>query len=614
MKRLILVLVCAAIGAAIILSCSSDKSKPTEPGDDTTAPTIVSTSPTSSATNVPISTSISATFSEAINSATVTATSFTLSAGITGAVAYSDKVATFTPTTSLATGTQYTATLSTAIKDQSGNPLSGAYSWSFTTATAPGDTVPPAMITDLEILDVTAHYAILSWTMPGDDSVTGTASVYVIKYNTVSINASNWDASVQYGGSTTLKAAGSIEVDTVKNLDENTEYYFAIRVRDDAGNWSGVSSSPAQSTLVGGLAFGIYSDYQVGNAYTYISSIDVGDIDEDGDQDILVGDGQPDRAIYIGFNNGSGLISFSRRIEVEDPVHPQSNTYYPVQVKIGYGIGNWPSIVMCYSDPKEFGTLLKRNGNLDSLISRMYDNTSGFTIYPAPQLLGVGDIDGDGDADIALGGDGSTGIEVFYNSSTVFNMTSPVGYPIGGTPKDFVVGDFDEDGMADMAAGIKESPSLNIVFGRSTASGISRTLASGSVITSVATGNLDGGSGDDVVVTTVDSVYVFLSQGGSFPNHQSYSVGYAWGVISADFDKDGDEDIIVGIQDGLFFLKNDGLGSFQRADRFDTIISLVDMLKAADFDGDGDDDIVMRAYSRSQGGLPRLYRFTNYHQ
>ncbi len=284
MKRLILVLAGTAIGTTLVLSCGGDKaSKPTEPAEDTTAPTIVATSPTSNATNVPISTSITATFSEAINSTTVTTTSFTLSSGITGTVVYSDKVATFTPTTSLAAGTQYTATLSTAIKDQSGNPLSSTYSWNFTTVVTPGDSVPPATITDLQILDVTAHYAILSWTMPGDDGMTGTASVYVIKYNTVPIDASNWDASVQYGGSTSLKVAGSIEIDTVKSLEENSEYYFAIRVRDDASNWSRVSNSPAQSTLVGGFPFGIYSDYQVGDANTFISSIDVADIDDDGD-------------------------------------------------------------------------------------------------------------------------------------------------------------------------------------------------------------------------------------------------------------------------------------------------------------------------------------------
>ena len=141
MKQIIIGLAIAMIGAAWFLSCSGSDNKPTEPGNDTTAPTVVATTPTANATNVSVSTGISATFSEAINPSTVTATSFTLSSGVAGAVSYVNKVATFTPSTILQAGTQFTATLSTAIKDQAGNALASNYSWSFTTATQPGGTV-----------------------------------------------------------------------------------------------------------------------------------------------------------------------------------------------------------------------------------------------------------------------------------------------------------------------------------------------------------------------------------------------------------------------------------------------------------------------------------------
>jgi len=109
---------------------------------DITPPTVVSTSPEADATDVAISTAVSATFSEAINELTITTGSFTLD-GVSGSVSYDSGTytATFTPTGDLAYSTTYTATLSTAITDAAGNPLASAYSWSFTTASAPPEEV-----------------------------------------------------------------------------------------------------------------------------------------------------------------------------------------------------------------------------------------------------------------------------------------------------------------------------------------------------------------------------------------------------------------------------------------------------------------------------------------
>jgi|GEM_PF-494124 len=112
---------------------------------NTTPPTVVSTSPVADATDVAVDTVITATFNEAMDAATITTSSFTL-AGVSGSVSYDSGTytATFTPSANLAYSTTYTATLSTAITDAAGNPLASAYSWSFTTATAP-DTTPPTI-------------------------------------------------------------------------------------------------------------------------------------------------------------------------------------------------------------------------------------------------------------------------------------------------------------------------------------------------------------------------------------------------------------------------------------------------------------------------------------
>ncbi len=101
---------------------------------DTTPPTVTSTSPAANATNVAVNTTVSVTFSEAMNASTITTSSFTLG-GVSGSVSYNSGTYTaiFTPGANLSNSTTYTANLSTAITDAAGNPLASAYSWSFTT-------------------------------------------------------------------------------------------------------------------------------------------------------------------------------------------------------------------------------------------------------------------------------------------------------------------------------------------------------------------------------------------------------------------------------------------------------------------------------------------------
>jgi len=104
--------------------------------EDTTPPTISSVSPEDTATDVNVSTNITATFSEAMDSSTITTDSFTLAGSpVSGTVTYdpSAYTATFTPDANLDYNYAYTATLTTAITDLAGNPLAEPYTWSFTT-------------------------------------------------------------------------------------------------------------------------------------------------------------------------------------------------------------------------------------------------------------------------------------------------------------------------------------------------------------------------------------------------------------------------------------------------------------------------------------------------
>lgn len=100
------------------------------------APMVILTDPTNNASNVPVNKIITATFSVPMDPTTINATSFNIRAGansVSGTVTYSGTTATFTPSGVLATGTTYTATITTAAKNVAGTPMAGNYVWTFAT-------------------------------------------------------------------------------------------------------------------------------------------------------------------------------------------------------------------------------------------------------------------------------------------------------------------------------------------------------------------------------------------------------------------------------------------------------------------------------------------------
>ena len=112
---------------------------PTNTVTDATPPTVTATTPMAGASNVATSSQITATFSEAVQASTVSASTFIVknSAGssIPGTVSLTgidNPKATFTPSSSLAFSTSYTATISN-VKDLAGNTISPARSWLFNT-------------------------------------------------------------------------------------------------------------------------------------------------------------------------------------------------------------------------------------------------------------------------------------------------------------------------------------------------------------------------------------------------------------------------------------------------------------------------------------------------
>lgn len=113
------------------------------------SPTVISTVPAAGAAAVAINTTVTATFSRAMDPTTINGATFTLTGpGVTpvaGAVIYAGTTATFTPSALLVAGTVYTATITTGAKDPTGNALAANFVWTFTTD------VPPTVVSTVPI-------------------------------------------------------------------------------------------------------------------------------------------------------------------------------------------------------------------------------------------------------------------------------------------------------------------------------------------------------------------------------------------------------------------------------------------------------------------------------
>jgi hypothetical protein len=117
---------------------------------DGAAPSVTSTSPVDTATGAAVNRKITATFSEDMNSSTLTAASFTVTGpgatAVSGTVTYRERTAVFAASSGLASNTTYTATVGAGAKDLAGNALQ-AKTWSFSTGANADATAPTVVST-----------------------------------------------------------------------------------------------------------------------------------------------------------------------------------------------------------------------------------------------------------------------------------------------------------------------------------------------------------------------------------------------------------------------------------------------------------------------------------
>ena len=316
-----------------------------------------------------------------------------------------------------------------------------------------------------------------------------------------------------------------------------------------------------------------------------------GDLDGDGDLDVVRSAGQmglfPDLGpAQVYFNNGFGEF-------------PQQRPYYGDETTLlhsprGLALGDVDGDGdLDLAAAPEWNLRLFQNdgaGNLTMLSATVLDG-------PGAEAALFADLDGDGDLDLAV----EYG---WYRNEGPGGFTQQP-YPQADLLR-IAAGDLDGDGDPDLVGytGSQVIRLLNNGLGNFTA----ELVLSASNLNGVAIGDLDGDTRLDIAVVANGAPnYVLFSQGETYqPVVFGSGSGQTVDLALGDLENDGDLDIVTGamLEDSLAYY-NDGLGGFSARHVFQPGQYGLKQVSLADLDGDGDLDALTanNVISFSQGGL-----------
>ena len=219
--------------------------------------------------------------------------------------------------------------------------------------------------------------------------------------------------------------------------------------------------------------------------------------------------------------------------------------------------------------------------------------------------VALGDLDGDGDLDMAVANGGSGGNKVYLNDGTA-NFSNPIQSLGENDSAAVALGDLDGNGDLDIVVANTSFDDIKLYRNDGSANFIiAQTYNTYSCI-SIALGDLDGDGDLDMVFscresTSYDDIYMNDGSGG-FTGTKLFTSGKAVkSVALGDIDGDGDLDLVAGTGDHFSFnsvldetrvYKNNGNGTFLTP-ALSIGLNQNSQIALGDLDNDGDLDIAV---------------------
>jgi hypothetical protein len=232
-----------------------------------------------------------------------------------------------------------------------------------------------------------------------------------------------------------------------------------------------------------------------------------------------------------------------------------------------------------------------------------------------PSSLAVGDLNGDGKADLAVANNRNVSV-LFNTGSGAFS--TPVSFSVGSTPSWVAIGDLNGDGKADLAVANQGDNNGSGVMGGDVAvllnmgSGtfVAYNYPAGTSPVALAIGDLNGDGKPDLAVASGAAVSVLLNNGsGGFAAAASYGTGTRPSSVAiGDLNGDGKPDLAVTNLNvsGASVLLNVGNGTFAAAVDYGYSSdsgSYLGTVAIGDLNGDGKPDLVAAAPASPCGTL-----------
>ncbi len=374
-------------------------------------------SPGANAIDVPRTSSLTVTYSCAVNAATVNASSFVVSSSRHGEYAgqfvlNDPREVTFTPSsgTMFKPGELVEATLTGAVESTNGMTAAGPLVWQFRVATA----VSTATLTGNTALPGTLSLNVTVGDIDGDGDLDSLAA----SGDGIEVGINNGSASFSAGTTFGMGAMGGValaDMDGDGDLDAVTAG-FPGQLQIWANNGTGGFTALGPAFGANSQAFGI----------------GLGDLDGDGDVDIYLATYDPLAADEVWLNGGNGTM-----------------------------VANGQTLSMLRSTGITLGDV-DGDGDLDAVVARDFDDAnelllndgngqfsasgSAFGIVPSGEVS-LGDVDGDGDLDAVVVSYSGTSAVYLNNGSGLFTASGFV-FPDSGA-RGITLVDLDGDGDLD---------------------------------------------------------------------------------------------------------------------------------------------------------------------
>jgi hypothetical protein len=381
------------------------------------------------------------------------------------------------------------------------------------------------------------------------------------------------------------------------------------------------SSSPFIVTFGGGGAidgnsFEAKVDYTIGANAIY--SMSIGDLDGDGKADLAVTNYNSSTvSIFRNTSTVAGTISYASKVDFNTGINP-------ISISVGDLDGDGKADLAVANNGRITVSILRNISTGVGSIS--YATKVDYATGSNPRSVKIGDLDADGKSDLTLANRGNNSVSIFLNTTATagtISYANKVDFTTGTSPESVSIGDLDGDGKADLAVANSQSNTVSIFRNSSTGAGTISYASkvdytTGTYPISVSIGDLDGDGKADLAITNYTNLTVSILRNTgtgagtiSYASKVDYTTGTApYSVSIADLDGDGKTDLAIANQSSntLSILRNTSTaaGTISYASKVDfTTGTSPQSVAIGDFDGDGKSDL---AVANNNSGNVSIFR------